>query len=50
MTDAGYFNSVSANLKASVGAQVEGSLIGSKGKFRCFGFPSVNALGIGVKL
>lgn len=49
MSDMGYFESVSANLKAGVGAQVKGISEGAKANSAAGVSPSVNALDTGVK-
>ena len=49
MADTGYFDSVSANLKTGVGAQVKGISEGVKANSEAGVSPSVNALDTGVK-
>ncbi|MCS3202960.1 hypothetical protein NXX49_25920 [Candidatus Bacteroides intestinigallinarum] len=49
MADTGYFDSVSANLKTGVGAQVKGISKGVKANSEAGVSPSVNALDTGVK-
>ena len=49
MADTGYFDSVSANLKTGVGAQVKGISEGVKANSDAGVSPSVNALDTGVK-
>lgn len=49
MADVGYFDSVSANLKTSVGAQVKGVAEGAKSNSEAGVSVSVNALDTGVK-
>ena len=49
MSDTGYFDSVSANLKTGVGAQVKGISEGVKANSEAGVSPSVNALDTGVK-
>ncbi|MCC2237113.1 hypothetical protein, partial [Bacteroides hominis] len=49
MSDVGYFESVSVNLKASVGTQVKGISEGAKANSAAGVSPSVNALDTGVK-
>ena len=49
MADVGYFDSVSANLKTGVGAQVKGISEGVKANSDAGVSPSVNALNTGVK-
>ena len=49
MADVGYFDSVSANLKTGVGAQVKGISEGVKANSDAGVSPSVNALDTGVK-
>ena len=49
MADTGYFDSVSANLKTGVGAQVKGISEGGKANSEAGVSPSVNALDTGVK-
>lgn len=49
MADVGYFDSVSANLKTGVGAQVKGISEGAKANSDAGVSPSVNALDTGVK-
>ena len=49
MADVGYFDSVSANLKTGVGAQVTGISEGVKANSDAGVSPSVNALDTGVK-
>ncbi len=49
MADMGYFDSVSANLKTGVGAQVKGVAEGAKANSAAGVSASVNALDTGVK-
>lgn len=49
MSDVGYFDSVSANLKAGVGSQVKGISEGAQANSAAGVSPSVNALDTGVK-
>lgn len=49
MSDVGYFDSVSVNLKACVGAQVKDISEGTKVNSATVVSPSVNALNTGVK-
>jgi len=49
MADVGYFDSVSANLKTGVGAQVKGIAEGAKSNSEVGVSESVNALDTGVK-
>ncbi|MGZ2664639.1 type IV secretion protein Rhs, partial [Bacteroides fragilis] len=49
MADTGYFDSVSANLKTGVGAQVKGISEGVKANSEAGVSPSVNALDTGVR-
>jgi len=49
MTDVSYFDSVSANLKTGVGAQVKGIAEGAKANSEAGVSPSVNALDTDVK-
>ena len=49
MADTGYFDSVSANLKAGIGAQAEGIANGVTANSEAGVSPSVNALDTGVK-
>lgn len=49
MSDAGYFDSVSANLKAGVAGQLEGVKEGAKSNSENGVSPSVNALDTGIK-
>lgn len=49
MADTGYFDSVSTNLKAGVGAQAKGISYGVKANSAVGVFPSLNALNTGVK-
>ena len=50
MADVGYFDSVSTNLKAGVGAQTKGIADGVKVNSAVGVFPSLNALDTGVKV
>lgn len=49
MADVGYFDSVSTNLKAGVGAQAKGIADGVKANSATGVFPPVNVLDMGVK-
>lgn len=49
MADMGYFDSVSANLKAGVGAQAKGVVDGVSANSAAGVSPSVNALDTGVR-